>query len=326
MICSRFLMRSSAARRAERGPSPGRRASSWIRRSISGPATAAWAWLRTASCRAAAAGRRRRSSSSPAAALRPCGARRRARRRSDPRRFPSPGFISDSSIVTPFISPLPESLTATRPPPDAPSTSIWSSSACIASILDLSSAACFIRPRKSAIVTSLSASSSHRSAPSERRPRAAFRRHRLGRAAIAAGCAVGAAHIDDLAPGKRASTACTSGSARTPVFSSACRASCCDLRSAAPCSAETTTIQRRPVHCESLRERSLTSVLAALGSSAMSSRPSSQRTSRTSRSSAALTPRSRFCAASAISPSKLRPPAPAGQLPSGGAATGRRLR
>ena len=40
MICSRFLMRKSAARRAERGPSPGRRARSWIRRSISGPAVA----------------------------------------------------------------------------------------------------------------------------------------------------------------------------------------------------------------------------------------------------------------------------------------------
>src|SRR5262249_36894483 len=37
---SRFLMRKSAARRAERGPSPGRRASNWIRRSISGPAAA----------------------------------------------------------------------------------------------------------------------------------------------------------------------------------------------------------------------------------------------------------------------------------------------
>src|SRR5215212_9594426 len=36
---SRFLIRCSAARRAERGPSPGRRASNWIRRSISGPAT-----------------------------------------------------------------------------------------------------------------------------------------------------------------------------------------------------------------------------------------------------------------------------------------------
>src|ERR1700716_2276786 len=38
--CSRFLMRNSAARRAERGPRPGKRASSWISRSISGPAVA----------------------------------------------------------------------------------------------------------------------------------------------------------------------------------------------------------------------------------------------------------------------------------------------
>src|SRR4029077_17672974 len=38
---SRFLIRCSAARRAERGPRPGTRASSWIRRSISGPATLA---------------------------------------------------------------------------------------------------------------------------------------------------------------------------------------------------------------------------------------------------------------------------------------------
>src|ERR1700759_3828286 len=38
---SRFLIRCSAARRAERGPRPGSRASNWIRRSISGPATEA---------------------------------------------------------------------------------------------------------------------------------------------------------------------------------------------------------------------------------------------------------------------------------------------
>src|SRR6478752_9216114 len=37
---SRFLIRCSAARRAERGPKPGRRARSWTSRSISGPATA----------------------------------------------------------------------------------------------------------------------------------------------------------------------------------------------------------------------------------------------------------------------------------------------
>jgi hypothetical protein len=36
-----LLDQCSAARRAERGPSPGRRARSWIRRSISGPATLA---------------------------------------------------------------------------------------------------------------------------------------------------------------------------------------------------------------------------------------------------------------------------------------------
>src|SRR4051812_18296887 len=40
IYASRFLIRCSAARRAERGPSPGSRASNWIRRSISGPATA----------------------------------------------------------------------------------------------------------------------------------------------------------------------------------------------------------------------------------------------------------------------------------------------
>src|SRR5262249_47928967 len=38
MICSRFLIRNSAARRAERAPRPGTRASSAISRSISAPA------------------------------------------------------------------------------------------------------------------------------------------------------------------------------------------------------------------------------------------------------------------------------------------------
>src|SRR5262245_21854726 len=122
------------------------------------------------------------------------------------------------------------------------------------------------------------------------------------------------------APGKRASTACTSGSARTPLLSSACRASFCDLTVGPPGSADTTTIQRRLVHCENLRARSLTSVFAALGSRPISSRPSSQRTSRTSRSSASLTPRSRFCTASAISSSK--PPTTSAAGP--GSGSGRR--
>src|ERR1700692_2243501 len=58
-------------------------------------------------------------------------------------------------MATPRKSPLPESLTATRPPPAAPSTSSRSRSACIASIFDFNSLACFIRPRKSGIEVTL---------------------------------------------------------------------------------------------------------------------------------------------------------------------------
>src|SRR5262245_25300733 len=64
------------------------------------------------------------------------------------------------------------------------------------------------------------------------------------------------------APGKRASTACTSGSARTPLLSSACRASFCDRTVGPPGSADTPTIRRRLVHSETLRARSLPSVSA----------------------------------------------------------------
>ena len=45
------------------------------------------------------------------------------------------------------------------------------------------------------------------------------------------------------APGKRASTACTSGLARTSLLSSVFRASFCDLTVGWPSSVETTTIQ-----------------------------------------------------------------------------------
>src|SRR5262245_29575405 len=61
-------------------------------------------------------------------------------------------------MLTLFISPLPDSRTTTKPPPEVPSTSTRSSSACMDSILDFNSAACFIRPRKSAIVCSSPAS------------------------------------------------------------------------------------------------------------------------------------------------------------------------
>src|SRR5262244_3326593 len=256
MICSRFLIRNSAARRAERGPSPGRRASKAIRRSISGPAAAVG--MSDGGCDGLLHGGRRRRraqrrnqltqaeqgalvfdagshfrhrgleigreaiffdhaflhqktagqhvtrqksrdrgrqglhidvffhgrppsdavppdppavgriqnnfipggsgrppatlcifSCSSVSALRRASAWAATMRSS--RISFSDGCRSVSSILRPFISPLPESLTTTRPPPDVPSTSIWSSSACIASILDLSSAACFISPRKSAI-------------------------------------------------------------------------------------------------------------------------------------------------------------------------------
>src|SRR6516164_1696969 len=257
MICSRFLMRNSAARRAERGPSPGRRASSPIRRSISGPAAAVGMRTKAACARLLYGGGRRRRTQRrnqltqaeqgalvfdagrhfrhrgleigreaifvdhsllhqetarehvtrqksrdrgrhslhidvffhgrppsdavppdlpavrpiqnnfiPGGSGRPpatlcifsCSSVSALRRASvwaatmrSSRISFSDGCMSVSSILTPFTSPLPESLTVTRPPPDVPSTSIWSSSACIASILDLSSAACFISPRKSAI-------------------------------------------------------------------------------------------------------------------------------------------------------------------------------
>src|SRR5262249_54825453 len=66
------------------------------------------------------------------------------------------GLRSESSIRAPRRSPFPESLMATRPPPAAPSTSSCSSSACMASIFDLNSVACFTRPRKSAMIFSAS--------------------------------------------------------------------------------------------------------------------------------------------------------------------------
>src|ERR1700761_1033767 len=85
-------------------------------------------------------------------------------------------------MLTPRRSPLPEILTATRPPPATPSTSMRSSSACIASIFDFSSFACFIRPRKSGIVVTLDWLFRH--------------------VVRTGGCRAGRSHIDDLSAGK----------------------------------------------------------------------------------------------------------------------------
>src|SRR6202030_720433 len=65
------------------------------------------------------------------------------------------GLSRDSSTCTPRKSPLPEIFNVIMPPPAVPSTSMRSSSACMVSIFDLSSAACFIRPRKSGIEVAL---------------------------------------------------------------------------------------------------------------------------------------------------------------------------
>src|SRR6478672_675823 len=66
----------------------------------------------------------------------------------------SSGLTSESSIFTPLSSPLALSFTATMPPPAEPSTSMRSSSAWSSCILVCSCAACFIIPKKSAIVSS----------------------------------------------------------------------------------------------------------------------------------------------------------------------------
>src|SRR5215510_4208076 len=61
----------------------------------------------------------------------------------------SEGLRRESSILMPLRSPFAVRITVTKPPPAVPSTSIWSSSACMACILDCNCAACFISPRKS---------------------------------------------------------------------------------------------------------------------------------------------------------------------------------
>src|SRR3984957_1616398 len=177
MSNSRFLMRNKAARRAERGPSPGSRASSWISRSISGPAAIegiAGFLFFSLSPQGRGSARERsghsQNSFNPGGSGRPpviacilsCSKISSLRRasacaatiKSSKISFWS-GLSSDSSTWTPRRSPLPESFTVSMPPPAEPSTSMRSSSACMVSIFDFSSAACFIRPRKSGIEVAL---------------------------------------------------------------------------------------------------------------------------------------------------------------------------
>ena len=167
----------------------------------------------------------------------------------------------------------------TRPPPAAPSTSMRSSSACIASIFDFSSVACFIRPRKSGIEVAF-VSGGMSSGMSSALPR-------------------------DAAAGGRTSTISAPGNASAPP---APADRCARRLSVRPCGSSACARRRRhagfggdhhhPAPRRSSRRASLTvrrpASCAALGSSAISSLPSSKRTSRTSRSSALFMPRSRF--------------------------------
>ena len=265
--CSRFLMRCSAARRAERGPRPGSRASSWISRSISGPVTDA-ATLRRSE-RQLHAGRERqaggqRASCAPAPSPRPWPARRYARRRGDPResRFSS-GLISDASIGDALHLALAVERTTTRPPPEAPSTSIALELGLQVLHLGLHRlgllhhahdvfhrlalpsdvVGVIVSPRRE---SRRRPSASAAPAPARCRARRRSRRRESGPARPAPadrrGCRVSSVRLSRLAPAR--------------------------ARSARRCSDETTTIQRWPVQSDSLRPRSLASVCGAPGSSA----------------------------------------------------------
>ena len=169
-------------------------------------------------------------------------------------------------------SPLPDSVTATSPPPAAPSTSMRSSSACIASIFDLNSRGLFHQAHEIGHCGSLVGAvlvAAHLANPGRAQGpplrlvvgglAVRIQRRFVG---IGRGGARRLAHVDDFGAGKSfASTACTSGSARTPSFSSALRVSACARKVGAPGSPETTTIQRRPVQALSFFDSSPTSVL-----------------------------------------------------------------
>src|SRR6202140_1408354 len=295
---SRFLIRCSAARRAERGPRPGSRANSWIRRSISGPATAEAISGETKSRRQAqAAGQglhlflHRRFRLASRVIMR--GHQQifqdlalvgLHQRRIDLHRLhfhlrghahgnqSPPGNALDLDVAELFLHCLHLGLQLRR---------LLHHAEKISHRIFL---ACFLVAQSS--LSELSAGSSPLASDS-------------------GGSAASLRTSTTLAPGNRASTSCTRGSdwaARSRWFLAT---SFCDRSVGWPASLETITVQRRPVHCSSLRERSLISVRAALRSNATSSRPSSIRTRRTSASSAAFVSRSRFSPASATSSGKL---------------------
>jgi len=143
----------SAPRRA-RAEGPAAAPSNWISRSISGPATAVGiAGQRNGCLEQLQPGRQRQAAGDRLHLLLHhrlglCGARPHGPRPRDPRRSRGPdGFEQVSSILMLFISPLPLNLIVTMPaagPPLRPRPD--RARPCIASILDLSSAACSSGP------------------------------------------------------------------------------------------------------------------------------------------------------------------------------------
>src|SRR5208337_4541691 len=126
-------MRCSAARRAERGPKPGRRPSSWISLSISGPATfddiQNGSFMPGGNDRPAV---RACIFSAAARSALPLASAKAAMIRSSTISL-SDGVISDGSMRTLLSSPLAVIVMLTIPPPEAPSTSrrpSWSCASC----------------------------------------------------------------------------------------------------------------------------------------------------------------------------------------------------
>src|SRR3984885_11824897 len=291
---SRFLIRCSAARRAERGPSPGSRAKSWIRRSISGPATAeAISGEAQPRRQAQSAGQRLHFFLHRGLRLAP-----RVIVRGDQQVFEDFALLRldqrgvdlyrlhfhlgghahgdeaaardafDLDVAEFFLHRLHLRLQLRR----------------LLHHAEKISHACFLCYRSSLSMASVGSSPL---------------------ASESGGSGASLRTSTTLAPGNRASTSFTRGSDSAARSRSFFCSSFCERSVGCPASLDTITVQRRPVHCSSLRDRSLISVRAALRSRDTSSRPSSMRTKRTSASSADLVRRSRFSPASATNSGKL---------------------
>ena len=261
--CSRFLMRCSAARRAERGPSPGRRASNWIRRSIS---AAGDAFGHVESERQLHAGRQRQAggrSTCIFSAMARSAFRVRLRAavtiRSSRISFSS-AVQKRWSMAIAFIAPLAVIVTFTMPRPAGPRLELSRARPAVAAIFVCMACACFISPMKS-FMSSLPDRASESSSESDRivigdssarsssagvgGPTAARLRARSRRTATIS------------APGKRSSTLRTSGSACTPSCGRAPSPPPCSRNVGAPGSDEIATIQRMPVQSAKLAHERL---------------------------------------------------------------------